>query len=143
MSISFAETPLPVSSMRKVRRSLADSSPADVEGDLADRRGGDGILDQQYQRAPQGFTVAIALLAGRQRVIDKQLQTLALHRRQHLRYDVVDQLLHREQRLAGFPCIAFQQVGELNIIDQFDQLIGMLRQRPALRAVERRCLSRR
>lgn len=36
----------------------------------------------------------------------------------------------------------FQQIGELNVIDEFDQLIGMLGQRPILCTTERRRLCR-
>jgi hypothetical protein len=58
-------------------------------------------------------------------VVDQQLQTLALNRRQYLRHHFIDQILNGEQR-GWFSSIAFQHIRQLNLIHQFDQLIGML-----------------
>ena len=108
---------------------------ADFKGDLADLRGGHGVLNNHQQNTAQRFAIAVAFVIRREIVIDQQLQPFALDDGQHFRHHFIDQFLNGEEGWGSLPEIILQHVRQLDLINHSDQRIGLAGKLVAFRGV--------
>ena len=111
------------------------------QGDLADLRGGDGILNYHQQNATQRFSIAMAFVIRGQMVIDQQLQPFPLNHGQNFRNHFIDQILDGEEGWRSLPEIILQHVRQLDLIDHTHQRVGLAGKLMAFGGIQRRRLA--
>ncbi|MNV63818.1 hypothetical protein D3C71_1564310 [compost metagenome] len=98
-------------------------------------------MDKHQHNAAQRITIAVALIVGRQVVVNQQLQPFALDNRQDFRHHFVNQILNGKQGGVAFPGVIFQHIGQLDFIYQVYQRIRLAGELMVFRGADHRRLA--